>query len=233
MKGTLNDIAAMLAADGLLLRGGFAFGAEEVAPTDVSLLSAAAILLVGQRGAEPWPHFVNWIQAQPGPVANPLDSWSRKVIDAVALQIGARAAYPSDRPYLPFQQWSMRAEGLRASPLGILMHPEYGLWHAYRGALFFDEGDVADELRTLNQTPPKPIHLCDLCIEKPCRKACPVAAHAGAEFAYSACLSHVRSPRGGECCELGCLDRNACPYGVKWRYPADVQAFHMAAFAGM
>ncbi len=28
----------------------------------------------------------------------------------------------------------------------------------------------------------------------------------------------------------GCLDRNACPYGTAYRYPADEQAFHMAAF---
>ena len=29
----------------------------------------------------------------------------------------------------------------------------------------------------------------------------------------------------------GCLDRNACPYGTDYRYGADQQAFHMAAFA--
>ena len=71
-------------------------------------------------------------------LANPLDTWSREVIGEVAEEFGARAVSPSDRPYLPFQQWAMRAEGLRPSPLGILMHPEYGLWHAYRGALLFD-----------------------------------------------------------------------------------------------
>ena len=32
------------------------------------------------------------------------------------------------------------------------------------------------------------------------------------------------------CRATGCLDRNACPYGAAYRYPADEQAFHMASF---
>ena len=43
----------------------------------------------------------------------------------------------------------MRAEGLKPSPIGILMHPQFGLWHAYRGALLFD---VEIELRRLAQS---------------------------------------------------------------------------------
>src|SRR4029079_19689265 len=90
-----------------------------------------------------------------------LDSWAREVIAAVATKFGARAVSPADRPYLPFQQWAMRAEGLKASPLGILMDPQFGLWHAYRGALLFDrEIDV--------ETPRGMVHLCDLCSGKPC-----------------------------------------------------------------
>jgi epoxyqueuosine reductase QueG len=145
------------------------------------------------------------------------------VIRAVATEFGARAVSPSDRPYLPFQQWAMRAEGLKPSPLGILMHPEYGLWHAYRGALLFD-------VEVLIQAPHEVIHLCDLCPGKPCLKSCPVDAYSQAGFAYQACLGHVRGPSGEPCRIGGCLDRNACPYGTAYRYPADEQAFHMAAF---
>jgi ferredoxin len=161
-----------------------------------------------------------------------LDTWSRAVIGRVAERFDARAVSPSDRPYLPFQQWAMRAEGLKPSPLGVLMHPEYGPWHAYRGALLFDDPGVALELRALNQAARAPIHLCDLCVGKPCRKACPVDAHAGDEFAYQTCLSHVRAPAGEACMTGGCLDRNACPYGATYRYSAEQQAFHMRAFAG-
>lgn len=216
-------IAEALAAHGLILRGGFDFEPGEATSPDVSGKPAKAVLLVGQAGAAPWPHFRRWRRAQPADLANPLDTWSREVIGAVAARFGARAVSPSDRPFLPFQQWAMRAEGLKLSPLGVLMHPEYGLWHAYRGALLFDR---AIEMRA----PDTVIHLCDACIEKPCLKACPVDAFSGAGFAYQDCLAHVRGPDGGPCRSLGCLDRNACPQGAAYRYPDEVQAFHMAAF---
>ena len=103
------------------------------------------------------------------------------------------------------------------------MHPEYGLWHAYRGALLFD-------VEILSQPPETVIHLCDLCDGKPCLKACPVEAYSQSGFAHQACLAHVRGPDGSPCRATGCLDRNACPYGAAYRYPADEQAFHMASF---
>ncbi|RTM02593.1 MAG: 4Fe-4S dicluster domain-containing protein [Hyphomicrobiales bacterium] len=223
-RDLVGEVANALSANGLILRGGFGFGDDEMAPAASSGVPAKSVLLVGQAGAAPWPHFQRWL-GQPGrPVANPLDTWSREVIGAVARSCGARAVSPSDRPYLPFQQWAMRAEGLKPSPLGVLMHPQYGLWHAYRGALLFE-----DEI-----SPPEAheaIHLCDTCVDKPCLKSCPVDAYSGQGFAHEACLDHVRGPRGEPCRTGGCLDRNACPYGTDYRYPPEVQAFHMAAFA--
>ncbi|MBZ9658127.1 hypothetical protein LB523_03665 [Mesorhizobium sp. ESP-6-4] len=225
-RGTVEEIAAALAANGLILRGGFSFGDDEVAPAGPSGAPAKSVLLVGQAGAAPWPHFQRWRERQARDIANPLDSWSREVIGAVAKEFGARAVSPSDRPYLPFQQWAMRAEGLKPSPLGILMHPTYGLWHAYRAALLFEDEISLPEAH-------QPIHLCDACVEKPCLKCCPVGAYSVAGFAHEACLVHVRGTAGTPCRAGGCLDRNACPYGAEYRYPADAQAFHMAAFAGL
>jgi len=221
----IPEIAEALARHGLLLRGGFDFDAQDEAPPGPSGVPARSVLLVGQAGAAPWPHFSRWRERQPSGLKNPLDTWSGEVIDAAAEKCGARAVYPSQRPYLPFQQWAMRAEGLKPSPLGILMHPQYGLWHAYRGALLLD--------RHLSiQAPREAIHLCDACTGKPCLKSCPVDAYSAAGFAYGDCLSHVRGPSGGACRTQGCLDRNACPYGTAYRYPAEMQAFHMASFAG-
>ena len=217
-------IEEVLAEHGLILRGGFNFGADEAAPAGPSTTPAKSVLLVGHAGAATWPHFVRWRERQPADLQNPLDTWSHEVIGAVARQVGARAVCPNDKPYLPFQQWAMRAEGLKPSPLGILMHPQYGLWHAYRGALLLDR-------EVSIQEPGKVIHLCDACSGKPCLKSCPVDAYSEVGFAYQACLSHVRGPTGGTCRTSGCLDRNACPYGTAYRYPPEMQAFHMAAFS--
>src|SRR6201999_1900384 len=68
-----------------------------------------------------------------------LDPWTRKTLAPIAAQFGARAVFPfGGPPWFPFQRWAMRAEGLRSSPLGVLIHPEFGLWHAYRAAFLFD-----------------------------------------------------------------------------------------------
>lgn len=231
MPVVLAEIADALAVHGLVPRGGFAFEPGETAPEGPSGEAACAVLLVGNAGAAYWHSFKTWRTRQPVDIANPLDTWSREVLGAVAESFGARAASPSDRPYLPFQRWAMRAEGLKPSPLGILMHPEYGLWHAYRGALLFGNGAVAEELDSARHSAHTPIHLCDLCHEKPCLNACPVGAYSPRGFAYQDCLSHVRGPAGAACRQSGCLDRNACPNGSAYRYPAVVQAFHMEAYA--
>ncbi|RWQ79812.1 MAG: hypothetical protein EOS85_16835 [Mesorhizobium sp.] len=220
----IESIAAALFAHGLILRGGFNFAGGEEAPFGLSGAAARSVLLVGQAGAAPWPRFLRWRENQSRNIGDPLDTWSREVIGAVANDFGARAVSPSDKPYLPFHQWAMRAEGLRPSPLGILMHPQYGLWHAYRGALLFDHEIALHEPRGV-------LHLCDACVDKPCLKSCPVDAYSADGFAHETCLAHVRGQNGAPCRTGGCLDRNACPYGTAYRYPPEAQAFHMAAFA--
>lgn len=219
-------IAASLAQYGLSLRGGFNFSENDRAPAAVSGQPAKAVLLVGNVGAAFWPHFERWRQAQIKHIENPLDSWSRMVIQAAGELVGARTVLPNDRPFLPFQQWAMRSEGLRPSPLGMLMHPQYGLWHAYRGALLFDTQMLFEEISAS-------AHPCDDCREKPCLGACPVNAHGSNGFDYTRCLDHVRGETGGSCGTVGCHDRNACPVGTSYRYPLPVQAFFMKAFAGL
>lgn len=225
-----GDLSAALALHGLIPRGGFAFDEADGAPPGLSGTPARAVVLVGHGGASHWQHFLEWRTAQPAGLVDPLDSWSKAVIGAVAARVGARAVFPSQRPYLPFQRWAKRAERLRPSPLGILMHPVYGLWHAYRGALLFDE-PAEEQLRAFIEPAAEPIHLCDLCTGKPCLKSCPVGAYGDSGFDHRACRAHVRDVDGTTCRNEGCLDRNACPHGIAYRYPGDMQAFHMAAFS--
>lgn len=189
----------------------------------LSGLPARSVLLVGHAGASPWPYFQAWLATQPPEIENPLDTWSREVIGQVAAEFGGRAVSPSDRPFLPFQQWAMRAEGLRASPLGILIHPVYGLWHAYRGALLFDDPIEIEQ-------PGVTSHPCDECIAKPCLNSCPVEAFTASGFAFQACVGHLRSRQGRPCRDKGCVARNACPVGTAYRYPPEMQAFHISKF---
>lgn len=224
MSVDIEALAAALAPSGLSLRGGFALDGMDEPPPGIDGGPGRTLVLVGNIGAAHWPAFNAWRETQAELPADPLDTWTRVVVDPIAGAFAARAIYPFETPYHPFQRWAMQAEGLKPSPLGILIHPRHGLWHAYRAALVF-----ADEVTI--QAPAATSHACDLCAGKPCLKSCPVGAHSESGFAYKSCLDHVWSPAGEPCRDAGCLDRNACPVGADLRYPADMQAFHMAAFS--
>jgi ferredoxin len=194
-------------------------------PLGITTEAGRAIALIGHEGSSIWPHFTAWRKAQPSDIADPLDTWSKSVIAPIAEQFGGKAVCPSDRPYFPFQQWAMQATGMRASPLGILIHPVYGLWHAFRGAIIFDA-------ETLIQEPQKLSHPCDLCAGKPCLSACPVGAFSREGYDVAACRTHLASGAGEACMGGGCLARRACPVGQEYAYDTAQMQFHMRAFAG-
>lgn len=220
-----DGLGEAIARHGLIARGGFVFEPGEERPAGPSGGPAGSLALIGNAGGGMWRHFSAWLARQGDVPAEPLDCWSREVIGAVARQFGALAVFPSDEPYAPFQRWAMRAEGLRASPLGMLIHPSYGLWHAYRGALLFD---APVGLEAAGQA----IHPCDSCAEKPCLHACPVGAFSESNYDVAACRSHIDSGAVPHCQRLGCRARDACPVGRLWRYGAEQVHFHMRAFAG-
>ena len=221
-ESLLDETAARLKPYGLMPRGGFVFDETDIAPVLPGGVTPGSVILVGHSGSSLWSHFVKWRRSHPNE-ADPLDMWSKQVLNGVAADIGAMAVFPSDRPYLPFQRWAMRAEGLAASPLGLLIHPQYGLWQAFRGAMLFERPFEFPQLDAFD-------HPCDLCKEKPCLSACPVDAFDGINFAVTRCRDYL--PAGGfTCMDEGCQARLACPIGREYTYAPDQQRFHMAAFA--
>lgn len=223
-RPTSDTIRAALQPHGLFLRGVVNFAEGEASPILPGGGRAASVALIGNVGSSIWPHFRAWQDEAPDRGGgDPLDAWSKAVITPIAAAWGAAAYFPSDPPWQPFQQWAMRAEGLRASPLGILIHPRFGLWHGYRGALGFDHPLEAD----VELAGPHP---CDTCHDRPCLRQCPAVAVTGAGFDVAACRGHLRTDAGREGCMAGgCLARNACPVGEGYRYCDDQLRFHMAA----
>ncbi len=207
---------------GLAVRGGFHPEPGEFA-RQLPGVNAATILLLGFTGSTQWEHFQRSAEAS-DQLSHPLDRWSRRVIGALALDFGASAIYPhGESPQLPFQRLALRSEPLHRSPIGLLIHPQWGLWHAYRGALVF-----AHRIKLPDIVPSA--HPCNACRDKPCLSGCPVNAFRPGIFDVQACTAHVQSRAGSPCREGGCLARRACPVGSESRYDEDQMRFHMRAF---
>jgi len=216
------EVATRLALAGLLLRGGFHPAPGDGVPALPGGADAGTVLLVGNAGPAMWAAFE--CDAVSRVAVDPLDRWVREVLGGLAEGLGATVLFPfAGPPYLPFQRWAQRAEPVYPSPIGILIHPDYGLWHAYRGALAF--------AHTMALPPalqrPSP---CESCAAKPCLTACPVGALSAGHYDVPACLDHMTAVAGTACRDDGCRARRACPVGRDHAYPPGQAGFHMAAF---
>ncbi|HKP25279.1 MAG TPA: ferredoxin [Dongiaceae bacterium] len=219
----LAELIEALARHGLRVRGGFATDGA----MDAELLRVApwarTLILIGNAGSELWDKSGAEIATLDDP--DPLDRWTRNVIEPIAASVDGLALFPfAGPPYWPFQRWAERAEGVRQSPIGIQIHPEFGLWHAYRAAILLRD---AIALPRREQA-----HPCDACVDRPCLTHCPVNAFTSAGYAVDRCVDHVVALQNesGSCSQVGCLARLACPVGTAWRYHPEHARFHMRAF---
>jgi len=218
----LNDLRVKLEGFGLYLRGMVKLSGEEAESLQVDAGKDASIALVGNVGSSYWPEFSQSPEFQDGR-ADPLDRWSRRVADGVAETFGLSAIYPFEGPsYYPFQQWAQRAEALSQSPLGLMIHPQYGLWHSYRFGLLIPQ---VTEQQSIMVTSP-----CESCELQPCLHTCPVNAFAEEGYDVESCDSYLKQNSEAGCHQVGCLARLACPVGETYQYESAQHAFHLRAF---
>lgn len=208
------EIRQAVSASGFTVLGAFHPGPGDQTPDDIQTL-----VLFGNAGPAMWRHFSQVCDTR----SELMDSWTRKTARQLAGDIGSIAYFPFDKPPLPFLRWAQAAKAGFVSPLGLNIHPSFGLWHAFRGALGF---------REVLELPPadNANHPCETCAGKPCLSACPVSAFDGASYAVEHCVDHISAAAGAECMSGGCKARLACPVGRDFIYkPAQMQ-FHMQAF---
>jgi hypothetical protein len=216
----LDEVAEAAKSLGLAFRGGLRLADDE----RVSVLTEArTLLLFGFVGAAQWPAFAASPEARDGK-RHPLDRWSRRVLTALGAQFAAAPLFPFEGPpYWPFQAWAQRAEPVFPSPLGLLIHPMFGLSHSYRGALAFAT-DIEPPAMTRLVSP------CESCVSKPCLTACPVEAFSATGFDVDVCADWLRKREGAACLGGGCLARRACPVGADYAQALEQAGFHMRAF---
>jgi ferredoxin len=221
VKGAeVETVFAAIRRTGLVPRGAVSLAeAERVG----ELADMRTIVLASMVGRDGWGAFAASPEARDG-LADPLDRWSRRLIETLARELGGKALFPfGGPPFLPFQRWAQRSELVHSSPIGLLIHPYYGLWHSYRGALGFHEELAGPEPAAV----PSP---CVSCTGRWCLKTCPVGAFSNAGYHVAACAGHLRSAAGGDCMAGGCLARRACPVGAEHAYGPEQAGFFMRAF---
>ena len=218
-----NAILAAIEAEGLASRGAFHVVADDAVPRFGDGTRAATLVLVGNAGPGMWAAFAASEEVNDG-APDALDRWSRRIVSRLAHALDAAAYFPfGDPPYRPFIRWAQRAGPVYPSPIGPMVHPDYGLWHAYRGALAF---------RERLELPPRDERTspCESCIERPCLSVCPVRAFSASGYDVERCTAHIASRADAQCLGEGCLARHACPIGRDAAYGAPQAAFHMRAF---
>lgn len=219
----LHHIEELLAPFALMSRGAINRGSADL-PCLSSGDHAAALILIGNAGSAFWPLFRQSAESSDG-LDHPLDRWSKRIGDEVARQVGGTSIYPFDGPpYHPFLSWAKTADVTQSSKIGMLIHPEYGLSHAYRFALL-----LPSELRELPGLRHS-ANICDACLLEPCLRSCPVNAFSAAGYDVEACYSYLEGNPESACHQSGCVARNSCPVGASFRYNEEHTRFHMAAF---
>lgn len=178
-------------------------------------------VLLSPDGAAFWRVFSDSAEARDGG-PDPVDRWSSRVIAALAQGWGGAALFPFGPGRADFLGLAIASARAWSSPVGMLVHDSMGLWCSYRGAVMLDRACPA---------PPDLPKPCERCPDRPCLRACPVAALGGDRgYDLAACHDWLQQPAGADCMHQGCRARRACPAGAPYgRLPAQ-SAHHMRHF---
>lgn len=181
------------------------------------------IVLLGPQEPNFWAHATASLELnddQP----DPLDRWSKRIIDDLAAQFDASAIFPSDGPPYPaFISWATASNQAWIAPVGMLVHQKAGLFASYRGAL-----RISGEITLPEATEPCPCMPC----AQPCKSACPVNALTSTNYDVAACKAHITGPDTKSCRTQGCAARRVCPISQTYGRLPEQSAFHMRAFLG-
>ena len=188
-----------------------------------------SIVVVGNGGGDFWQAFRAHTKASPGWLArdNPLDDFTRSVVEE-QLVVPIRSAgrncvpvYPFDSgSTLNFMQLAMLAGLAGPSIIGVVVHPSFGPWIAFRAALLLDciidyPGDAAG------------FDPCPTCRSRACISACPAnAVSFPSGWDIQKCLVH--RVEAAPDCDYRCHARAACVLSPDQRYPDDELAYHQA-----
>lgn len=183
--------------------------------------SCKTLVLLGPREPGFWPHVSRQPEFNDGQ-CDPLDRWSKHVIDKISHGIGGSAVYPfGGPPHAPFENWALQSGHCWRSPTQLLVHDIAGLLVSFRGAIALP---VRLTLPLRGKNP------CISCTERPCLDACPANAIRLGRYDISRCRHYLRTQGRKTCMVRGCAARNECPLSKSMNRAEEQSGFHMRAF---
>lgn len=206
-EGGLNLVA-------VLARDRFPAGLHPLLPITHNWQS---LILIGHAGRRLW----DALHEHGLETADPVDYYStqqahRFVADYLDGAPGY-LLYPSDLP-ISLTTLGELVGWSHPSPAGLGIHPDYGLWWAYRAA-FVTTLALPTAVVHETQSP------CDSCVAKPCVGACPAGAtHTTQPIHWHTCAHHRLTPHST--CANQCLARLACPIAPQHRYTTAQISYH-------
>jgi hypothetical protein len=187
-----------------------------------------SIVIVGNGGGDFWRAFSDFANSHPGwrDRANPLDDFTREIIEREVVpalcESGSQclAVFPfiNGGSTLNFIELAKLAGLGGPSIIGVVVHPVYGPWIAFRAALILNI-DLDSPGEALGFDP------CLGCVPRGCISACPATAVAfPAGWEIPRCLTHRVEVEPD--CAARCHARVGCVLGPEHRYPDDELAYH-------
>jgi epoxyqueuosine reductase len=183
----------------------------------VPLSAYRQLVLLGHGGQQLWAALQKWGMK----TADPVDHYTRAITRQFLHDYLGNPPdcwlYPQTDYLVPLQQLGALAGWSYPSPLGQGIHPEFGVWFAYRAA-FLTTAELPLRLEPERPSP------CASCTAKPCITACPVGAVQPDRFAIDGCARYRL--RADSPCADRCLARLACPFFPEHRYTLPQIQYH-------
>jgi epoxyqueuosine reductase len=190
------------------------------------MLNAKSVILVGFAGRKFWEMLQGFLKENPE-FRDTREDWIDdytilRFMHAATILEDKKANYEMAFPFgsggfsLDFSKLGeLGGVGVR-SLMGILIHPEYGLWISLRGTIITDlEFNQYDE-------PLSYFNPCPHC-SKPCISACPANTVSENGWDYTTCMKFRLSDNT---CRDNCASRRACPFGKEHQYSEEQLAHH-------
>jgi hypothetical protein len=205
-----------------------AAGAAPATVEAITQLGARSIIVVANGGGDFWRAFTRYADVHRGWLErpDPLDDFTRAIVEdtltpaVCAAGVTCTPVYPfaSDPPQLNFMQLGRLAGLAGPSIIGVVVHPIYGPWLAFRAALLVDV--VLDVPGAALGFDP-----CPTCVARSCIKGCPAEAVSNEHgWDLAGCLKFRVEQEPA--CAPRCHARAACVLGPEYRYPDAELAYH-------